>query len=95
MSKRLYSHRYVKYWYAYDIDDICALFSKTGLHPQTVRAWIKRGLKVIGSGRPTLIYGNDLIMYLKEQNTKGVSRQSILDKSVTKIREYSGSCYCI
>lgn len=68
MSKRLYPHNRVRYWYAYDIDDICALFSDLGLHVQTVRKWIKNGLKTIDGGKPSLIYGNDLIAYLKKNN---------------------------
>ncbi len=71
MSKRLYPHRRVKYWYVYDIEDICALYYDLGLHPQTVRTWIKNGLKTIDQSRPTLIYGNDLIKYIKAQNMKG------------------------
>ena len=71
MSKRIYPHRSVKYWKTYDIDEICTLFSEKGLHPQTVRKWIsKDGLKTIGLGKPALIYGNDLIAFLKERNTK-------------------------
>lgn len=68
MSKRLYPHKRVRYWYAYDIDDICALFSDLGLHPQTVRKWIKNGLKTIDAGKPALVYGHDLIAYLKKNN---------------------------
>ncbi len=70
MSKRLYSHNKVRYWYSYDVDDICSLFSDTKLHPQTVRKWIKNGLKTIDKGKPALIYGYDLITYLKKNNTK-------------------------
>jgi RNase P subunit RPR2 len=71
MSKRLYPHRRVRYWQTYDVDDICALFSDLGIHPQTVRAWVKRGLKTTDKGKtPTLIYGNDLITYIKLQNSK-------------------------
>lgn len=70
MSKRLYPHRWVRYWQTYDVDDICALFSDLGLHPQTVRKWTKNGLKTIDKGRPALIYGNDLKAYLKENNSK-------------------------
>ena len=69
MSRRLYPHKRVRYWYAYDLDDICALFSDIGLHTQTVRKWIKNGLKTIGTGKPALVYGNDLIAYLKKNNT--------------------------
>ncbi len=76
MAKRLYPHNRVRYWYAYDLDEICALFSDKGLHIQTVRAWVKNGLKTIDNGKPTLIYGNDLIDFLKEQNDKGKCRTS-------------------
>ena len=69
MSKRLYPHRRVKYWYAYDIEDICAMFADLELHPQTVRKWIKNGLKTIDSGKPALVYGNDLIVFLRARNT--------------------------
>lgn len=68
MSKRLYPHKRVRYWYAYDVDDICALFSDLGLHPQTVRKWIKNGLKTIDGGKPALVYGHDLIAYLQKNN---------------------------
>ena len=47
-------------------------FSDLGLHIQTVRAWVnKNGLKTIDTSRPILIYGYDLIAYLKAQNDKG------------------------
>lgn len=69
MSKRLYPHKYVRYWDIYDIDDICAIFSDFDLHPQTVRKWVKNGLKTIDKGKkPLLVYGNDLIIYLKKRN---------------------------
>ena len=68
MSKRLYPHKRVRYWYAYDIDDICALFSDLRLHPQTVRKWIKNGLNTIDAGKPALVYGHDLIAYFKKSN---------------------------
>jgi hypothetical protein len=70
MSKRLYPHRRVKYWYAYDIDDICMMFTDLGLHPQTVRKWIKNDLMTIDSGKPALVYGNDLIVFLRTRNTE-------------------------
>lgn len=70
MAKRLYPHKRVKYWHTYDVEDICALFAEFGLHTQTVRKWVKNGLKTIDKGKPALIYGNDLVRFLKEQNTK-------------------------
>jgi hypothetical protein len=71
MSRRLYAHNRVRYWYAYDLEEICALFSGAGLHVQTVRAWIKGGLKTIDGGKPALVYGYDLIGFLKRHNAKG------------------------
>jgi hypothetical protein len=70
MSKRLYPHKRIKYWYAYSIDDICALYAEFGLHAQTVRKWIKDGLKTTDKGKPSLIYGYFLIEFLKKQNSK-------------------------
>lgn len=55
------------YWWAYDIDEICELFKKHGLHPQTVRQWIKNGLPTM-KGKPALIYGNDLMKFLGKMN---------------------------
>ena len=68
MSRRLYSHKRVRYWYAYDIDEVCTLYADLGLHPQTVRKWIKNGLDTIDAGKPALIYGQQLIAYLKKNN---------------------------
>ena len=68
MSRRLYTHKRVRYWYAYDIDEICALYADLGLHPQTVRKWTKNGLNTIDAGKPALIYGHDLIAFLKKNN---------------------------
>ena len=76
MSKRLYPHKRVRYWYAYDIDDICTLFSDLGLHAQTVRKWIKNGLKTIDAGKPALVYGYDLIAYLKKSNNSNKCKTS-------------------
>lgn len=70
MSKRLYPHKRIKYWYAYGIDDICTLYAEFGLHAQTIRKWVKNGLASIDSGKPALIYGYDLIEFIKSQNSK-------------------------
>lgn len=74
MSRRLYAHNRVRYWYAYDLDEICTLYSDTGLHVQTVRAWIKNGVKTIDGGKPALVYGHDLIAFFKRHNAKGQMR---------------------
>lgn len=68
MSRRLYPHKRLRYWKSYDIDEICRLFADKKLHAQTVRSWVKAGLKTIDNSRPILIYGDDLITFLKNRN---------------------------
>lgn len=70
MSKRLYPHNRIRYWYAYDLDEICAVYADLGLHAQTIRKWTRQGLNTIDAGKPVLIYGHDLIDYLKKSNSK-------------------------
>ena len=42
------------------------------VHVQTVRTWIKdEGLKIIDNRQPFLIYGFELIEFIKKQNHKG------------------------
>jgi len=65
MSRQIYSLQRIKYWYVYDIDEICTLF---GIHKQTVRTWLRNGLPSMDTSRPTLIYGNDLKEFLGKQN---------------------------
>ena len=69
MAKRIYPHNRIRYWYTYEIDEICALYADFSLHPQTVRKWVKQGLQTIDKGKPTLIYGYGLIQYLRKKNT--------------------------
>ena len=71
MSRKIYSHRKIRYWYSYDIEDICLSFQNEKLHFQTIRKWLKEGLKRVDQGKPILIYGNDLIEFLKERNSRG------------------------
>lgn len=69
MSKRLYRHDNLKYWWVYDLEEIATIM---GIHVQTVRAWIKgEGLKIIDSKQPFLVYGLHLIEFIKKQNDKG------------------------
>ena len=41
-----------------------------GVHTNTVLRWINDGLKIIGSKRPYLILGDDLVRYLRERRRK-------------------------
>lgn len=77
MGKRLYNLQPIKYWYCYDVEDICNMYK---LHPQTVRKWQKTGLKAIDNKKPSLIYGYDLKNFLGKQNK--------LNKCKTKFNEF-------
>jgi hypothetical protein len=68
MSRRLYPHNRIRYWFAYEIDEICRLYADLKLHPQTVRKWIRNGLRTIDNGKPILIFGQHLIDYLRNHN---------------------------
>ena len=52
---------------SYTIEDICNMYS---MHPQTVRKWIKIGLRTIDSKKPSLIHGSDLKKFLEKHNEK-------------------------
>lgn len=68
MAKRIYPLNVIKYWYVYDLDEICKLYAPYRLHRQTVRRWIKEGLPTIDERKPTLIYGNHLKAFLGKHN---------------------------
>lgn len=68
MSKKNYPLRRIRYWYVYDVDEICALF---GVHHRTVLGWVKKGLPTIDGSKPFLVFGNDLIKFLGKQNAAG------------------------
>lgn len=70
MASRIYSLQLIKYWYCYTIEEICTLYKCYDLHPQTVRRWIRDGLKITDSGKPVLIYGNDLSIFLAKMNER-------------------------
>lgn len=66
MGKRTYSLKPIRYWYVYELDEICALLD---VHIQTARKWTtKYGLRTIDAGKPILIYGQDLLDFLGKQN---------------------------
>lgn len=68
MGRRIYPLRSIKYWYCYDVEEICTLYKAYRLNVQTVRAWIKQGLHTIDNGKPSLIYGHDLKQFLGKLN---------------------------
>jgi len=67
MGKRHPNHRRVKTHRNYTVEEVASLF---GIHKNTVRSWLKKGLAPIDSKRPMLILGNDLVEFLKKRRVK-------------------------
>lgn len=65
MGKRIYSIKKIKYWWAYDVEEIADLLSVT---PKTISTWIKQRLPTMPNGKPILIYGDDLREFIKKMN---------------------------
>ena len=67
MSKRHPNPRLAKIHRNYTVEEIATLF---GVHRNTVRAWVKRGLPTSDDRRPMLILGRDLVAFLQAQRAK-------------------------
>ena len=68
MPKRRPNYRLVKIHRNYTVEEIAGLF---GAHKNTVRAWMKTGLKTMNDKRrPVLILGSELAAYLQARRTK-------------------------
>ena len=67
MSKRHPNPRLAKIHRNYAVEEIATLF---GVHRNTVRAWVKRGLPTSDDRRPMLILGRDLVAFLQAQRAK-------------------------
>jgi hypothetical protein len=67
MSRRYPNPCLAKIHRNYTVAEIAALF---GIHRNTVRAWVKRGLPTIDDRRPLLILGRDLADFLRDRRTK-------------------------
>lgn len=65
---RNYPLKRIRYWYAYDIDEVCGLYIDFNLHPQTVLGWIKAGLVTADGTKPFLIMGHQLVEFLGNRN---------------------------
>jgi hypothetical protein len=61
------NHRLVKIHRNYSIEEIAKLF---GVHRNTVREWVKRGLPTSDDKRPMLILGRDLSAFLQTRRAK-------------------------
>ena len=67
MSKRHPNPRLAKIHRNYTVEEVASLF---GVHRNTVREWVKRGLPTNDDRRPMLILGRDLVAFLQARRTK-------------------------
>jgi len=67
MPKRTPNYRLVKQNRTYSIEEVAARF---GSNHNTVRHWLKDGLRTIDDHRPQLVQGGDLAQFLKERRAK-------------------------
>jgi excisionase family DNA binding protein len=67
MSKRHPNPRRVKIHRNYTVEEVATLF---GIHRNTVRQWVKRGLPTNDDRRPMLILGRDLVAFLQARRAK-------------------------
>lgn len=64
MKRRRIDPRLPKLHRTYTVDEVARLF---GSHRNTVRAWLKSGLKAIDGERPALVLGAELRRFLEER----------------------------
>jgi len=67
MRKRHPNPRLAKIHRNYTVDEVAHLF---GIHKNTVREWVKRGLPTSDGRRPMLILGRELVTFLSARRTK-------------------------
>lgn len=67
MGIRNLNHRLVKIHRSYTVEEIARLF---GTHKNTVRNWLRKGLRTVDERRPLIILGPVLIDYLKVRRAK-------------------------
>lgn len=67
MRKHRPNYRLVKIHRNYTVEEIARLFSA---HKNTVRQWIKSGLKTLDRRRPLLVHGSELSAFLRDRKQK-------------------------
>jgi hypothetical protein len=68
MRRKRPNPRLAKSLRTYDVAEVARLY---GCHRNTVRHWLKLGLKPIDDGRPTLVLGSELNAFLAAQRAAG------------------------
>jgi hypothetical protein len=67
MAKRHPNPRLAKLHRSYTVEEIASLY---GVHRNTVREWIKRGLPTCDDRRPMLVLGRELAAFIQARRTK-------------------------
>ena len=67
MRKRKLNPRLAKIHRNYTVEEVANLY---GVHKNTVREWVKRGLSTNDAERPMLILGQDLVAFLQAKRAK-------------------------
>lgn len=68
MSARRINPRLIKIHRAYSADEAARAL---GVHKNSVRGWMKKGLPIVGGGRPVLILGHELRAFLEGRRKAG------------------------
>ena len=83
MKRRRPDPRRAKIHRSYDVADIAKLFD---VHRNTVRSWLKQGLRAIEGLWPTLVLGAELRRFLTEKQGKRTRRLQGAVANVVGIR---------
>ena len=67
MGRRHPSPHLAKIHRTYSVEDVSRLF---GIHKNTVRSWLKQGLKPIDDQRPILLLGGELRRFLSDRRAR-------------------------
>ncbi len=67
MAKRRTNPRLAKIHRTYTVEEIASLY---GVHRNTVREWIKRGLPTCDDRRPLIVLGRELAAFLQARRTR-------------------------
>lgn len=67
MGSRHPNSRLAKIHRSYSVEEIARLFL---VHKNSVRSWLRQGLKAIDGQRPTLVRGEDIRFFLAERRTR-------------------------
>jgi len=71
MGRRYPNPGLVKINRSYEVHELALLF---GAHRNTIRGWIKKGLKTIDGSRPFLLHGSDIREFLKAERKSPYSK---------------------